>query len=455
MFNTTAGAGVSDLQLARLFEAQIDAGLGVNYQVIRTGSSVSIIKDASLDDPIKIESFADDVGNNATLRVSTGTGIGINQPENDLLDADPARIYRNFSTSSLYQDKGIIRWERLDKDGFKTGASGLLTVEDEGDVTITENGLQTMTFEITKGSLVKGNILTVNTDTSGRPDPIDFRITGRANSINDIYQFRIVSGGKVGHLPGTNEEPLVIEWTNSVKHGTFTIEGHDPPYTPQSPVEVRVDGMNLKFYDGTLFKDDTFTITTGDTGVPLFENSAGNPTGEKLSDWHWTIDSFAQQFNRDGVGMKAVATIDNRLRFEASDNYYQMENIQYSGENGFDEENLSISIKDWDIIDFRASDLRFERSSTGVWGFLNDPTGGILQILPTGGDDDGFGVDFSGDGLADIQISFNEKVSGAGYVEFDFEKRDPEDIGFVFSDNTTSTSGLVAAAGINTLFQRL
>jgi flagellar hook-associated protein 1 len=142
------------------------------------------------------------------------------------------------------------------------------------------------------------------------------------------------------------------------------------------------------------------------------------------------------------------------LQFQASDSYYQMENIQYSAENGFDEENVSISIKDWDNIDFKASDLRFERTSTGIWGFRNDPTtGGALQIIPQGGDDNGFGVDFSGDGLADLRIDFGNQVSGAGYVEFDLVQRDSADIGFAFSDNATSTSGLVAAAGINTFFK--
>nr|NJM03604.1 hypothetical protein [Desulfobacula sp.] len=136
-------------------------------------------------------------------------------------------------------------------------------------MTIVENGIETLSFDISAGSLVAGNTLTVNTDTLGNPDPLDLRITGRANSINDIYQFTIVSGGKVGQVPGDGEEPLVIAWSNSVTTGTFTIEGHDPPYTPETPVEIVVDGMTLKFSDGTLFSGDVFTVTTGIRGCPL------------------------------------------------------------------------------------------------------------------------------------------------------------------------------------------
>jgi len=458
IFFSKPAPGTSDPQMATLLAFEINtqlAGFGVdqNYQVISTASSVSILKDSSLEDPIRIENFSDPAGNLAELSVRTGTGTGISQPENDRLYADPSRSYRNSTTSSLYSDSGIIRWERLDKDGIRTGASGLVSVEDEGRVVIVEEDIETVSFNISKGSLVAGNTLTVNTDTSGHPDPLNFRMTGRANSINDVYQFTIVSGGKVGHLPGADEAPLVIEWTSSSGYGNFTIEGDDPPYTPETPVEVVVDGMNLKFYDGTLFSGDSFTITTGDTGIPVSQNSDGQPTGETLSDWHWTIDSFADQFNRIGVGINASATLDNRLEFGASDTYYAMENIAYSGANGFVEENISISVENWSAIDFKAADLRFERSSTGDWGFLNDPTGGTARILPEGGDDNGFGVDLSGDGLADIRVDFRDKVSGKGYVEFDFQKRASENIGFAFSDDASSSSGLAAAAGINTFFK--
>jgi flagellar hook-associated protein 1 FlgK len=151
--------------------------------------------------------------------------------------------------------------------------------------------------------------------------------------------------------------------------------------------------------------------------------------------------------------MKASATSDNRLKFAASTSYYSLGNVQYSGKNGFNEANASITVKDWSAIDFASSSLHFERSASGNWGVLNDPTGGKLQLIPEGGDDDGFGIDFSGDGLADMVIRFSESVSGSGYIEVDFTKHNANDIGFAFSDDASSSSGLVAAAGINTFFK--
>ncbi|WP_300456297.1 flagellar hook-associated protein FlgK [Desulfobacula sp.] len=455
----SAAGSTTDIELAKALETALNndlaaGGVGADYQVIRTGTAVSVIKDVSLEDPIRITDFTETnglgEGNNATLAVRTGTGQSAHPPETDLLESgNPAR---NFTTSSLYHDQGTLLWERLDKDGIRTGASGLVTLEDEGRVTLVEDGLETLSFDISKGSLVAGNTLTVNTDISGNPDPLELQITGHANTINDIYQFTVVSGGKVGHLPGPNEASLVIEWRNGVKNGSFTIEGHDPPTTPGMPVEVAVDGMNLAFHNGTLLAKDVFTITTGETGSPVFLDSSNPSPGGKSSDWHWTLDSFADQFNRQAPGLKASATFDNRLKFETSDTYYTLENIQYSQANGFNEVNCSLDVNDWGAIDFAVDDLRFVRSQGG-WGVVNDPTGGTVQLLPAGGDDDGFGVDLTGDGLADMDICFTQRVSGDGFVQFDLRKQSANDIGFAFSDDAAASSGLVAAAGVNTFFK--
>ncbi len=450
----TVGVGATDITNAINLEAQLNndftvAGVDANYQVIRTGASVSIIKDISFDDPIAITNFSESITDDATLAVSTGTGTQSNQPENDLLES--GNTNRDFSTSTLYSDEGIILWEKLNSYGLKTGETGLITVEDEGNVSIMEGGVATLSFDISSGSLVAGNTLTINTDTLGRPDPLNFTISGQANSINELYKFRVVSGGKVGELPATGVEPLVIEWENSITTGSFTIEGHDPPYTPLAPVEARVDGMIINFFDGTLFTDDVFTITTGDTGYPVSSTSAGLATGESAADWHWTIDSFADQFTKTAAGMKATTTLDNRLKFSTSDQYHVINNIEYSESNGFSEDNVSISVKDQTALDFSTADLRFVRAG-GNWGVMNDPTGGNLAMIPAGGDDDGFGVDLTGNGLSDIEIRFDTQVLGDGYVEFDFQAHGFQNLGFAFSDDAASSSGLLAAAGVNNFF---
>ncbi|NOX34972.1 MAG: flagellar hook-associated protein FlgK [Deltaproteobacteria bacterium] len=451
-FVVSTGAGTTEAGLAQQLYNELNADISsTDYTFIRNGKSVSILKKASLEDPIKITNFADSVGNDAKLAVSTGTGDGASDPENDLLES--GNTYRDFSTSSLYTGEAVIKWERFDKNGDSTGSSGLLTIEDKGTVAITENGSQTVSFDISKGDLVAGNTLIVNTDTSGAPDPMDLRIFRQAKSINDIYHFKVTHGGKIGHEPATGVDNLTIEWNSSVSSGTFEIKGHTPPYTPDAPVEVEVDGMIFDFYDGTLFDGDVFTVTTDESGIPASTTAAGNSTGELMSDWHWTLDSFKDQFNKKAGGMKATITPDKQLKLQSSDNYFNMENIEYSGENGFSKENTSITVLDWTALNFKGLDFQFTRTS-GNWGILNDTTGGIASIMPQGGDDNGFKVDLNGDGVGDIEINFAKKVTGDGYVRFDLLKHDAKDIGYAFGDDSsTASAGIMAVAGINTLFK--
>ncbi len=446
---STAAGATTDYALAGLLMTELSADLaGLPYTIVRNGNSVSIIKDTDEEDPIAITGFTDATTADAILSVSTGTGTGTEDPDNGQLES--GNEYRDFSTSSLYDDEAVIYWQKRGIDGLYTGESGLVTVSDEGLVEIVESGVTTLSFEISGGSLVAGNTLTVNTDENGEVDPLDFTITNTANSVNDIYTFEVVSGGTVGHV---GEEDLVIQWSNSVSSGTFVIEGDDPPKTPASPVEVTVDGMTLSFYDGTLFTGDVFTITTDETGTPLSTNENGKYTGETMSDWHWTLDSFVDQFNRDAGGLTATVNGQNQLEISASDDYHVIEDMIYSGSNGFSADNVSMEVLNYAALDFSAYDFTFIRDDDGSWGILNDATGGVAQIIPEGGNDSEFEVDLNGDGIGDLKIEFSKDVYGEGYIQFDLVARDASDIGFACGDDSATASGLLAAAGINTFYE--
>ncbi len=449
---STAAGGTTDYALATQLMTALGAVLSSeDYALVQNGCSVSIIKDSSLEDPIEITDFEETGSGDAVLAVSTGGGTGTEDPENGSLES--GNEYKNFSTASLYDNEAIIYWQKKTKDGILTGESGLVTVTEEGRVEIVEGGGVTLTFEVADGSLVAGNTLTVNTDVNGEPDPLEFTVSKEGNSVNDIYYFEVVSGGTVGVEAAEDEEPLVIQWSNSVSSGRFILEGDDPPRTPESPIEVEVDGMTLSFYDGTLFTGDVFTVTTDESGVPVSSNGDGKATGETMSDWHWTLESFADQFNREASGLTASVTSGSQLKIEASHDYHVLENIQYSGQNGFSEDNITIEVLNWAALDFNANDLEFIRNANGEWGILSDATGGVAQLMPEGGDDDGFMVDLDGDGIGDLEINFAKAITGQGSVTFDLVSRDAADINFAFGDDESTDSGLLAAAGINTFFE--
>ncbi|WDP91748.1 MAG: flagellar hook-associated protein FlgK [Desulfobacter sp.] len=436
---SAAAGGTTDAGLARQIYNQLNTTItSPDYQFVLNGTSVSIIKDRDLEAPIELTNFTDNTSADASLSLFTGTGTGTDRPDNTLLvSGDPDK---NFAVSSLYSDGGIILWEKLDSEGYFTGESGLIQVEDQGRVVIEEAGVETLSFDLSSGSLVAGNTLTVNTDGTGSPDLLNMEVFRRANGINDTYTFEVVSGGSVG-LEG-EEAPLTIQWTSSTGAGSFELVAEDPPKDPDVPIQVEVDGMLINFYSGTLFDGDVFTLTTDETG---------QATQTLMSDWHWTLTSFADEFNRNGSGMAATVTADNRLSLAADQDCHTLENVTWSGADGFSSDNGEITVLDWSALDFNATDLSFVRSS-GAWGIVNDVTGGLAAIIPEGGDDRGFQVDLNGDGLGDLQVDFSSPVTGDGAVNFDLVLKDPADIGYAFGGLGEGDCGLAAAAGLNTFF---
>lgn len=465
---TVGAADDTDEEFAIGLETSLNAaGLGADYTVTRSGTAVSILKAATtgapptpIEEPIEITAFNSTGAALVTLKTGTGTGSNTSAPDNDLLisnnylTANGLSPLRSSSTSSLYPDTGIIMWEKYDVNGLSTGETGLIEVEDAENIAVIDDlGNELLTFDISAGSLVAGNTLSVNINNDATvagtpaPDPLDFTIKGTANSQNEIYNFKVVTGGTISSLTNSGDSPITIEWSNGINSGTFEIKDDDPVLTPDVPIEVEVDGMKLKFTGGTLLKGDVFTVTTDDTGTPVSTNEDGKATGELLSDWHWTLESFKDQFNKNGQGMTASINNQNKLELATSQNYHVINNITYSDTDGFTKENISVDVKNWEAMDFAVDNLQFTRSATGGWS-INDPTGNAA-FIPDGADDNGFGVDFNGDGLADIEVTFEEKITDAGSFALDIVKHEAGDIGYAFSD----ASGTMAALGFNTFFQ--
>ncbi|MBW1960459.1 MAG: flagellar hook-associated protein FlgK [Deltaproteobacteria bacterium] len=174
------------------------------------------------------------------------------------------------------------------------GGSGGPTVMAAPANTIAIDGC---TLSFTAGdTLVAGNTLNINTKAGGAVAEVSLIASGTANSILDTYKFTVTSGGLIG------TDTIEVSWSNLVTSGTFTLD---------TTTTATVDGMSLTFgAGGYFFEDDEFVITT---------DSDGDPTDYLMSDWHWTLDSFVSQFNRDastaGVNTTASKTSDNKMKF--------------------------------------------------------------------------------------------------------------------------------------------
>lgn len=420
----------SDLERAIELEANIvAAGLGPDYSVSRNGASVTIIKTDGT--PIEITHFTESTDGDAALAVSTGTGVGVVDPVNTLLNA--GNNDRRSTASRFYNSSGVISWEKFYPDGNPTGLTGLIDLSDEGPYVIEKNPSGDLTLNLVNGSLVAGNTFTVNTNIRGVVSPLDLSVAGRANSILDTYVFTVKNSGEIG------SDTIEIEWRNSVTSGSFEVIGQTPAFTP---VYVDMDGMRFTFDSGYVMENDVFTLKTDDSG---------NAAIETLSDWHWTLDSFIDQFNKESLGVAATRTSTNTLQFMADEKAYKLGEPIFSGQNGFDALNATITVTDYRAINHDvATEIELERVN-GAWRF-NDKLFPLVTLIPPGGSDTGFGVDMNQDGVSDLEIAFTIPVTGDGSVKMRIEQVNPLNISFAFSDDSTGDAGVMAALGINTFF---
>ncbi|MFH2065768.1 MAG: flagellar hook-associated protein FlgK [Pseudomonadota bacterium] len=425
--NFLVGAGDdTDPEFASIVQGGLlAAGLQPSiYSIVRNGSHVSVLK--SDGTPIEITEFNDDrSGGGAFAQLAVSSG--------EILSSQ-----NRTATSNTIGPGGVITWKKFDSNGFYTGRNGSLEIGDAGTYLVEGS----MTFDITDGTLVAGNTFSLNTNTDSIPEPLQLRTLGRANSILDTYTFKVLETNDAGKIGSDDVE---IQWTNSITYGSFTIEGNDPAFTP---VTVLVDGMTLKFDAGSVFAGDTFTIST---------DRNGTPTGELPSDFHWTIDSFADQFNRQAVGMEASVTDQHQLRFAPDTDGFQPADFRYTGSDGFSEENLSITVNNYDVLTKGWTGMEIIRdnmtyAASGGWGFSNlGNPGYTVSLAPIDGFDMDNGFFVNLDGVRALTVNVDLPISDNGSVVFDIAAADGN-YGFAFSAGNAEDSGLTAALGINTFF---
>ena len=209
----------TDTKQADLLETAIAiAGLPADYQVIRNGSSVTILKTADeADDAITITNFTSTsppATSPAELSVSTGTGKGSEKPENDTLSST-----KDSTKAATFGDPATIYWEIFDNNGNASGKSGYVEIDESGEVEIDSTGTP-LSFDISQGSLVAGNTLRINTDADGNADILQGSVTGNAASVDDTYEFTVTSGGT---LP-KDKDDIVIQWTSETGSGTIKLK---------------------------------------------------------------------------------------------------------------------------------------------------------------------------------------------------------------------------------------
>ncbi|MDD4273758.1 MAG: flagellar hook-associated protein FlgK [Desulfobacter postgatei] len=438
---TSTGAYIESASGATIGICEFTAG-GI-LSVSRDFSGVPVnINSSNSDDAVVIT---------GSVAITMDPGMKISAKNNDpAIDPDTDLFGAKEPDCDTLDEPAIIYWEILDSNDHSTGESGYVKIDEFGDFDILDSTAATLfSFNISQGTLVAGNTLRINTDGDGNADILQGSVTGKAASVDDTYEFTVISGGT---LPA-DKDNIVIQWRSETGSGSIELKDDKDE---ELRITADVDGMTLTFDGGTLVNGDVFYVTTDENGKAVAD-ADGNAL-QTLADWHWTLESFADEFNRSAGGVTASVTKNNTILFDTHDDYCAIENITCLGSNNsnIDEENFEITVLNYTALEFEAEGLEFVRTTDATTGSsswsVNNPTGGTIKIIPVDGDDDGFQIDLNGDDIGDIEITFEQPVSGDGYIRMDLKSRDADDLSYAFAGNEDGDSGVAAALGVNTFF---
>ena len=299
-----------------------DAAITGTYETGSSGLLATLAYGDKIDYTKDFKMWTYDSGSTSPVPVDVDMGISTANPG----------YGGNFTTANTTYTIGITQGGTVNTDAIQFkwsetgGGSGTGTMA-AGSTNVVIHG---NTLNFTTGDvLVAGNTLQINTVALGTSAPVVMTPTGTANNILDTYTFTVdsASGGTIG------TDNIEIDWSNSTTSGTFTLTASD--------TTVTVDGMTLPFTSGYLFAGDAFTITTDANGTP----SAALP-----SDWHWTLDSFVDQFNRQTPRVTASKTSDNALKFTpyTAGSDRELKNHSYSG--GVTAANTTVTVNNYDML---------------------------------------------------------------------------------------------------------
>ncbi|NQT69841.1 MAG: flagellar hook-associated protein FlgK [Desulfobacteraceae bacterium] len=300
-----------------------DAAVTGTYKTDSSGLLATLAYGDKIDYTKDFKMWTYDSGETLPVPVDVDMGISTANPS----------YTNNFASVNSYYTIEVTQGGTVNTDGIqlrwsKNGGAWTSETILATDIDVVIDG---STLGFAAGDvLVAGNTLTVNTAVAaGTPAPVVMTPTGTANNILDTYTFTVATGS--GGTIGTDS--IQIGWSNSVTSGTFTLDA--------STTTVTVDGMELPFTSGYLFAGDAFTITT---------DANGTPTATLPSDWHWTLDSFVSQFNRQTPRVTASKTSANALTFTpyTAGTDRELKNYSYSG--GATAANTTVTVNNYDML---------------------------------------------------------------------------------------------------------
>lgn len=318
---------------------------------------------------------------------------------------------------------------------------------DSGEITLTpkdpykvplEAEIDGIKFAFAGGTMLNGDMFVVNTDPAGNPSietESDFKWT--LDSFRDEFNknvkgvsANISAENKLSFAPETDG----FEITNQSRTGAINMP------------ETRLKILN------------TSALTTDQKDIKVTRDSNGN----------WTLTGFAGgKYPNASIVPKPIKVIQAGGTAATPDSIYNFE-VTKGGKIGTDEVvinwtnntsgaagtiTLTPPLPTPSVSGVDGMDFNFEDGSRLYQGdsfTMNADSAGNTTLDKTPSDK-GFGIDLTGNGIADLDMDFVKPVEGAGTYKFDIEA-DKGDYSYSFSDNQSEDSGILAAMGVNTFF---
>lgn len=336
-----------------LWLSTLDFGERIDYS-----KDFKIWVENSSVEPAEYEDYEVDMGI-STAEISNFRGSVLGTPDNY-----PPFVYKfTVAESGMVDnlqspDDPVILWEKYSNEGIrlKSGYSEINagTINVDSSATPHSPGIS---FDIGTGSLVAGNTFSINTNKFAQVDSLEMTVDKKGILSQQKYTFKVVQAGD----PLTKEisgevgiDPIKIEWSNGAgKTGSFTLDPLDPYFVP---LETEIDGMRFRFNSGTMIKGDLFVVTTDEKGVPTLEDQ---------TDYKWTLKTFAEEFNKNVKGVRAIVTPVNQLSLSPDTAGFEISDLKRSGNIHLPD--TRVSIHNHNSLRALQEDIVVTRDSNGHW----------------------------------------------------------------------------------------
>ncbi|MBF0396195.1 MAG: flagellar hook-associated protein FlgK [Desulfobacterales bacterium] len=306
-----------------------------------------------------------------------------------------------------------------------------------------------MSLQFNSGLLFKNDEFTLTTDSNGSPDltlPSDFKWT--LSSFKDQFNRQ-----SYGVLASESANALKFSpFTGGYKTTNFTYSDEQDG-TEKNEFTSTNAKIKILNYRALTKENENFLINRDTNGLWTIQNNPSYTSAKiipktiefvpdsTVPNNSATEDTYTFKVSTGGEIGTDIVVIEWTNTSGSASGTITLDPDPVTGNSPFDDIDV-----DGMKIDFNSGYIRKGDEFTVVTDTSGIPSVGTVP------NDTGFGIDLTGDDIADMMVDFSNPATGEGSIEFDITK-DTGKYNYAFSDKASEDCGIAAALGINTFFE--